>query len=468
MAKPEDEPTRLALASAVLKGSLFRLPILRSTRERFLAVAPEIGLEMDLIVRFCRQMERRETVFQAGQFVLFLVGVLLVYTQQCAFGATGVALLSLLMYSVKRYHERYHILPRLWQETFDVREFARDVVPRCDVRDGDGASMPNQNVVVYSGFSPFVGSGANLGSRFFVVDLTRRTPGGASSSRREFDLSKCHKAVETAVQSAYSKKLVVQDTLFIDGSRVPTDGDIQAHRFARPNQRISPTTLSGFGRDTLPGIRTYKWVRVHDWADDLILSFFFRAIADGDLLLLEFHHQVLLPVAQRYRTIDRIPRSGFAAGVRFWGTTALAWPFNVIVSLGVVCWKANEAEWCEKHDRSQRRQIEMGLFDYGADRSWRERMASKRYAHYFQKIDKELSGRAVEKRILDGILDYLGGCGVDTSGLDERQNMILNHGIMVQGGDVNFKSLAIGTRAITSIGRAWRKSGHDGGDGLPT
>jgi hypothetical protein len=53
----------------------------------------------------------------------------------------------------------------------------------------------------------------------------------------------------------------------------------------------------------------------------------------------------------------------------------------------------------------------------------------------------------LEHAILDGIITFLDEHQIDTSGLRERQTMILNSGIIVQGGDVKAESLAVGAGA---------------------
>jgi len=53
----------------------------------------------------------------------------------------------------------------------------------------------------------------------------------------------------------------------------------------------------------------------------------------------------------------------------------------------------------------------------------------------------------LEQTILESIVSFLDIRHIDTSNLKERQTMILNSGILVQGGDVRAESLAVGTGA---------------------
>jgi hypothetical protein len=55
--------------------------------------------------------------------------------------------------------------------------------------------------------------------------------------------------------------------------------------------------------------------------------------------------------------------------------------------------------------------------------------------------------KVLERVILSSIITFLDAHHIDTSDLRERQTMILNSGIIVQGGDVKAESLAVGVGA---------------------
>jgi hypothetical protein len=99
-------------------------------------------------------------------------------------------------------------------------------------------------------------------------------------------------------------------------------------------------------------------------------------------------------------------------------------------------------------ERHRRRDIEEHpQFDYGAGQGFRSAFSSDRFDHYFQKADGDFYTKVLERVILSSIITFLDAHQIDTYDVRERQTMILNSGIIVQGGDVKAESLAVGAGA---------------------
>jgi hypothetical protein len=92
-------------------------------------------------------------------------------------------------------------------------------------------------------------------------------------------------------------------------------------------------------------------------------------------------------------------------------------------------------------------------FDYGAVASVRGEASALEYQRYFQKLDKEMYMKILERKILDGIIEFLDMRNIDTSDLKERQTTILNSGGIVSGGSIPTENLAVGERARTVVTR---------------
>jgi hypothetical protein len=100
-------------------------------------------------------------------------------------------------------------------------------------------------------------------------------------------------------------------------------------------------------------------------------------------------------------------------------------------------------------------------YNFGAPQSVRAQMMGDEFLHYFQKIDLQYYEKAVDRILLESLVDFLGDHGIDTADLKETQSAIVNSGVIVQGGDVTAQSLAVGegARAKTStVDRARRSS----------
>jgi hypothetical protein len=89
-------------------------------------------------------------------------------------------------------------------------------------------------------------------------------------------------------------------------------------------------------------------------------------------------------------------------------------------------------------------------FNYGAFISIRELASSGLYSQYFQKLDKEMYMKIIEREIFDALINFLDSKNIDTSELKERSNVIYNSGLILSGGSINATNLAVGNEAKSS------------------
>mgnify|MGYP003339332173 CR=1 FL=1 len=105
-------------------------------------------------------------------------------------------------------------------------------------------------------------------------------------------------------------------------------------------------------------------------------------------------------------------------------------------------------------------------FNYGAITSLRERVSyDNAYNRYFQKLDKEMYLKSIERRIIDGLSKFLDSKNIDTSDFKEAKSTILNNGVIVSGGSLQAQSLTVGERAksiFSSLGSGGGASGTSG------
>jgi hypothetical protein len=106
-------------------------------------------------------------------------------------------------------------------------------------------------------------------------------------------------------------------------------------------------------------------------------------------------------------------------------------------------------DWLLARKRQKIRRLiqENHAFDYGASNSLREFAASSRYRQHFQLLDKEMFVEIIQRQMLESIISFLDSRNIDTSDLKERQETILNNGLIVAGGSFQAGNLAIGDHA---------------------
>ncbi len=96
----------------------------------------------------------------------------------------------------------------------------------------------------------------------------------------------------------------------------------------------------------------------------------------------------------------------------------------------------------------KRREVERNpLFDHGAPPTALDRVRSAHYRRFFQRVDKEMYVKLLERVILDKILEVLSQHGIDTSVIDESRATIINNGVMTSGGSITADNLAVGQNA---------------------
>jgi hypothetical protein len=107
------------------------------------------------------------------------------------------------------------------------------------------------------------------------------------------------------------------------------------------------------------------------------------------------------------------------------------------------------------------------FFDYGAPIMALDRVRSIKYRRYFQRLDKEMYDKVLERTVLDSIVQILDQHGIDTAEIAERRATIINNGILMKDSTLNADNLAVGPRSGINI-KIPRPGGNPGADGTPS
>jgi len=196
-------------------------------------------------------------------------------------------------------------------------------------------------------------------------------------------------------------------------------------------------------------IRYYKWIRVHNWEQELVTSYFLRLSIQGKNMFVENKRFLLTPIQDRYRRIDELPYLNRLGTLRILLAATVLGPVKAVFNPFIMY--ARLAEWSKKFwkEWERRKTIKKSVqFDYGAGQGHRQACSSSQYTHYFQTADGTFYTQVLEKTVLDSLITFLEKHRIDTSDLRERQTVIMNSGIVVQSGNVNAESLAVGSGAV--------------------
>lgn len=310
------------------------------------------------------------------------------------------------------------------------------------------------NVVVYSGFSPFVGAGRPIGGWSFAVNTAK---GKEEMGRRlppiPFRLGELYHEIFSSLGALRIPGLIVEPRLHVDGAAIRNDTRFLPNPESRPYPRVDPSLVAAIAERPEDTVRHYVCVRVVSWQGELVVSLFTRFVQLDDKLFIEANYFLLPPIHDKYRAIDELPtlpawrKTGGLLAQAAWLIIPL-WPTAPIRLLGAA---ARPLERSGRRQRALRTIREGQNFDYGATTTLREIAASTSYRRFFEMLDKEMYVKITQRHLLETIIAFLDRKNIDTTDFNEQRNTILNNGVMVSGGSITAESLAVGERAQAGV-----------------
>ena len=415
--------------------------------QRGRAVPPEVGVDVRLVAEvaeYARWRRLRQHLINAGLALVALVGMVSAYW--------FVGVLAMLAAGVIWYVEdqslvatlKSHFLRDNYQPDTIRAKFCRPL----DTEQTDALPDASANLTVYSGFSPFVGAGIDLGGWSFAIATDKGRDGLLPAP---FQLNDIYEAVGRSIERLQLSGVTQRDHFFVNGQDVRADNILLPDIYGRPVQCISEGTIERYRAKSDARVRHYKWIHVRDWGGELGFSYFLRCSLRGPTLFVEVKRFLLTPLNDGVRTVDGLGESTFGEEM---SKLFVAAPLMGLVSLisGPFALVAAFLRGLEKvmggTERARRRIIDANpRYDYGVHTSLRLAYASGNYDRYFQRADSDYYQKILEKEVLDTLVEFLDAHQIETSDLKDRQSTILNHGVIVQGGNIEAGSLAVGQGA---------------------
>jgi hypothetical protein len=450
MVPSNSQTTRLLCASAILSGAKFRDELSNYLENESHGASPELGVDMGLVAQVCRFAKNREKRFQNYLLLALVAGAVILLVLPVA-GIALFVLAAAAIYFTKTFRERTTLIDEFRRDQFSGSRAGKAY--RAEMESSAISALPqeDQNLIVYTGFNPFVGAGTELGGWSFTVDLSKpREEYGNLCAPVSFGNSELYDAIEAALSNAGLDGLASHDFYFVSGREIREDKEILPDIYGRPAQRLDPRRALEYQTASDSRIRHYKWIRIHDWGQELVMSYFLRCSLRGRTLFVEINRFLLTPLRAEYRAIDALPPLNTSRTIGMFIAAVFIGPIYAAFTPFLLLDRMNKglAEIFGGKEKKRRQAIrENPLFDYGAGQGFRSALRSNQFEHYFQKADGDFYTKVMERVILSTIISFLEEHNIDTQDLRERQTMILNSGIIVQGGDVKAESLAVGAGA---------------------
>jgi len=374
---------------------------------------------------------------------------------------------------------REQLTPTAFAASAGRRPTATAALPRSAVG-GDA------NLIVYSGYRPFVGAGDEVTSWSFAMRLLPKgyQPGGSDEPARvNFQLPALVRRLAADLDQLRAESvspadripgLQVTEKVFINGSELRNNSLFGMDTFwpghigplpagTRPADALSDDGVSRV-RGLVDGpVRHCLCAQVRSWGSDLVLSVFAQVTVSGSTLYVQANTLVLTPVKDAYRVADSFSQ------VRTDEETTQAWVDALVHSRGVMLTAVFSSIGqlfapirLRRRERDQRRAIANDKrYDFGARLSLREVASSHAYRNFFQRMDVTRVGKQIELQILHTLANFLAEHDMDLGDLQQHREVILNNGVLMTGG-VMTGSIAAGTGATattTTGGNAGKPAG---------
>jgi hypothetical protein len=480
------------LAAATYLDEEFRDDVIVQTlHERYRFIGPSYGVDIGCVVRHAiasRWLSRRRDLILTALIVVgvwalhlallfavavFVGGVLvaaaltspktklrwrIVLSVVAYIGITAFALhtLSLLtaiaavfVVASDIYTRRYRVVAR----RMNSKDFKADAPAYGRERPGQRAADARRiahlaghrdgNIVVYSGYAPFKGSGveAPKWSWSFALNVTQAADGPSDAGPAEpFEATDLHAHVVEAMTNLKLKGLTVADRFYASGRHIIGWPELffyprqPGDPFPKLRYEIADVAALEDKPDEL--VRPYIDIKFAIWQSELILSVFVRFTRIADYLFVEATYLVLPPIKGSYYAINALnprptPHELFRLVLTSIARTPVLW---LEAPVRVAKWMARPIARARREQQVAQAIRENRKFDYGAIGSVRETGSEQEYAKFFQKMDMERVHKVIDRHLLTAIVRFLQERGVDTAELEQSIRLIINRGFWVGRG----------------------------------
>ncbi len=454
--------TRYLCAAAHLDPAFCDAVIQQLIEEDHKAIGLSYGVDLPTILMHCLVARRRRDIRDITIAILFIISLFSVNWRELSvltwylIYLNPFFVISFAIIFAEAWYTRYGILlSSLSRGKFkpDAMQFKLHGKSRAKIAAIDATQTGN--VVVYSGFTPFVGAGYDIGGWSFSirVDKGKEDIGGQPLQPLPIDVMHLYQEITDEVLKLGLNELSISDKVFINGREVRYTKRFLPDPFQQPVADVELPIIEKLMMKSTSSVRYYKCFQIVSWKGDLVLSVFLRFQKLSESLFIEASYFLLPPVKEEYRKIDSMqPLLSMRSWLVFTGKTLMTSLIIFPTSFITLIRRAFSpiARW--NQDRPMRRVIREDLtFDYGASSSIRSLASSIEYQHYFQRLDKEMYIKIVERQILDTLVSFLDGKNIDTSDLKNRQTTILNNGVIMSGGKIQAGSFAVGELAKSIV-----------------
>jgi len=464
--------TRFLCASAHL-NRLFRAAVIRQFEEKYKAIAPSSGIDPGIVLKHCFAARRQNNIRDLLLFCVCLVAVLLFYVsvrtsvspdvpESMLLGLFILFVLAWIIVVVDKWKTQSLVRTNLLKDNFDPDCVATPASASFERIESELELAQKGNVLVYSAFSPFAGAGYEISGWSFALDVEKgKEQFGHIERPQSFTVPELYDEITRTLRGLDIPDFVLEDKVCMHGQDIRGEQQILPDPLQRPLTTLGQEALRTLISNPSPQMRHYKHIRMVSWGGELVLSTFLRFSKSSHNLFVEVNYCLLPPLAEQHHHVDSLnPFLDWRDWLSLVITSGVSAAFRLLFMPLTVLNKALQplTKWQKRSAAKQAVRVN-SAYNHGAAYSLREWVSVNTYRRYFQKLDKEMHLKILERQILDTIVRFLDARNIDTSDLKERQTTILNNGLVVSGsGTIQAESMAVGTHAQAFVDK-FKESG---------
>jgi hypothetical protein len=451
-------PTRYLCAAVQLDEFLCEKIINEFLEDSYTVIGICHGIDIPTVLRSCLLADKIRKERDLTLFILFIASSLFIHFK-IYIGFCIIFCIAWIVMFLYRKTVKYKIVgENLLKENFNL-EFLNKfkITSKMQAKLENIAKTQDANVIIYGGKLPFVGSGLPIGGWSLSIDISKEKQRNNHHNTSKFQISDLFKYVSQSIRELNLHKSQIKDYLYVSGGEIRDEKKFLTTPFMRPNTKLESIDFQKYIENDHSSARHYKCVQVVDWGGELIISVFFRFSMIGQNLFIEVNYYLLTPLSPHYYELDRMKsKASFTDICQIAFETLFTMILWSIVSPISIFGRfiryfpfLNSSKF--KH---QRKEIKSNMaYNYGALTSLRERLShNNEYTSYFQHLDQEMYVKAIERRIIDSLLEFLESKNIDISDFKDVKSTIINHGIMLSDqAYINSKEKVIGKKEVTSI-----------------
>ncbi len=457
------EATRLMCAAAYLDGTFAQDVVEEIIHERHRAVQIPTGVDIALVARHCLAALRQKLV----RDVLLAADVVATLVLLSVKSTSLWLLLGFLFaWAV--------VCWDIWSATYLVvvrrlspKQFATNppppiADPHIAARIDELARDQRGNLTVYSGFLPFSGAGIDVGGWSFLIDLRKGKQDlyGDRKPAQELSAASLYETTGRSLTALGMPNLEIRDRLFVSGSDVRDDRTLMSDILGPPNSWVGTDVLGRYMASPTHRVRHYRCIEIVDWRGELVVTLFLRFSISNGRLFCELNKFVLVPLKEELHRLNHLgTQMRLGDLISMASHAALKTPGLSLRSIAIVIRPIRRGL---RQSRTAKHVATDEFFDYGAPVTALDRVRSTRYRRYFQRLDKEMYDKFLERTVLDAIVETLDRHGIDTAEITERTTEIINNGIMMKDSTLQAGNLATGGSRIQVNFKLPRGGGGEG------